>query len=172
MWCWCDHTNIVLHVHRDQVRGLAVSPCEEQHQALRLGEKSEPRYSHVLPLCSVPNAVRIEPTLLCLCLLQYVVVSSKKILFYNSEQDKELSNPYMVLDIEWGSSPLLQLRQDFSTNSINAHVVNIVLYLLHKYNPSVLTAWRRRIQLILLYKYRLYCCVVSVNTLLIVSDTV
>lgn len=33
-------------------------------------------------------------------ILQYVVVSSKKILFYNSEQDKEHSNPYMVLDIE------------------------------------------------------------------------
>lgn len=31
---------------------------------------------------------------------QYVVVSSKKILFYDSEQDKEQSNPYMVLDIE------------------------------------------------------------------------
>ncbi|XP_077092778.1 rho-associated protein kinase 2 isoform X4 [Siphateles boraxobius] len=31
---------------------------------------------------------------------KYVVVSSKKILFYNSEQDKELSNPYMVLDID------------------------------------------------------------------------
>lgn len=34
-------------------------------------------------------------------LLQYVIVSSKKILFYNSEQDKEQSIPYMVLDIEW-----------------------------------------------------------------------
>lgn len=32
--------------------------------------------------------------------LQYVVVSSKKILFYNDEQDKEQSNPSMVLDIE------------------------------------------------------------------------
>lgn len=53
-----------------------------------------------LALCSVPNVVRVEPTLLCLCSLQYVVVSSKKILFYSSEQDKELSNPYMVLDIE------------------------------------------------------------------------
>ncbi|XP_061418287.1 rho-associated protein kinase 2-like isoform X2 [Lethenteron reissneri] len=31
---------------------------------------------------------------------QYVVVSSKKILFYNDEQDKELSTPYMVLDID------------------------------------------------------------------------
>uniref|UniRef100_A0A672HQQ4 Rho-associated protein kinase 2 n=1 Tax=Salarias fasciatus TaxID=181472 RepID=A0A672HQQ4_SALFA len=30
----------------------------------------------------------------------YVVVSSKKILFYKSEQDKEQSIPYMVLDIE------------------------------------------------------------------------
>uniref|UniRef100_A0A8D3D2W5 non-specific serine/threonine protein kinase n=1 Tax=Scophthalmus maximus TaxID=52904 RepID=A0A8D3D2W5_SCOMX len=30
----------------------------------------------------------------------YVVVSSKKILFYNSEQDREQSIPYMVLDID------------------------------------------------------------------------
>uniref|UniRef100_A0A452RJK9 non-specific serine/threonine protein kinase n=1 Tax=Ursus americanus TaxID=9643 RepID=A0A452RJK9_URSAM len=30
----------------------------------------------------------------------YVVVSSKKILFYNDEQDKEQSNPSMVLDID------------------------------------------------------------------------
>lgn len=33
-------------------------------------------------------------------LSQYVVVSSKKILFYNDELDKEQSNPSMVLDIE------------------------------------------------------------------------
>lgn len=57
--------HVVLHVHRDQVGGLAVSPCEEQHQALRLGEKSEPRYSHALPLCSVRTVVQLEPTLLC-----------------------------------------------------------------------------------------------------------
>lgn len=38
-------------------------------------------------------------TLVLVC-VQYVVVSSKKILFYNSEQDKEQSIPYMVLDIE------------------------------------------------------------------------
>uniref|UniRef100_A0A8C4I523 Rho-associated protein kinase 2 n=1 Tax=Dicentrarchus labrax TaxID=13489 RepID=A0A8C4I523_DICLA len=31
---------------------------------------------------------------------KYVVVSSKKILFYNNEQDKEQSIPYMVLDID------------------------------------------------------------------------
>uniref|UniRef100_A0A8D2LAA3 Rho-associated protein kinase 1 n=2 Tax=Varanus komodoensis TaxID=61221 RepID=A0A8D2LAA3_VARKO len=31
---------------------------------------------------------------------QYVVVSSRKILFYNDEQDKEQSNPSMVLDID------------------------------------------------------------------------
>ncbi|XP_008115636.1 rho-associated protein kinase 2 isoform X1 [Anolis carolinensis] len=31
---------------------------------------------------------------------KYVVVSSKKVLFYHSEQDKEQSNPYMVLDID------------------------------------------------------------------------
>lgn len=41
----------------------------------------------------------IELTLYIL-FLQYVVVSSKKILFYNDEQDKEQSNPSMVLDIE------------------------------------------------------------------------
>ncbi|XP_033001262.1 rho-associated protein kinase 2 [Lacerta agilis] len=31
---------------------------------------------------------------------QYIIVSSKKILFYHNEQDKEQSNPYMVLDID------------------------------------------------------------------------
>uniref|UniRef100_A0AAQ4Q1Z3 Rho-associated protein kinase 2 n=1 Tax=Gasterosteus aculeatus aculeatus TaxID=481459 RepID=A0AAQ4Q1Z3_GASAC len=31
---------------------------------------------------------------------KYVVVSSKKVLFYNNEQDKEQSIPYMVLDID------------------------------------------------------------------------
>uniref|UniRef100_A0A674ECX5 non-specific serine/threonine protein kinase n=1 Tax=Salmo trutta TaxID=8032 RepID=A0A674ECX5_SALTR len=31
---------------------------------------------------------------------RYVVVSSKKILFYNSEMDREQSNPYMILDID------------------------------------------------------------------------
>ncbi|KAG5276673.1 hypothetical protein AALO_G00108410 [Alosa alosa] len=31
---------------------------------------------------------------------KYVVVSSKKILFYNNEVDKEQSNPFMVLDID------------------------------------------------------------------------
>lgn len=33
--------------------------------------------------------------------LQYVVVSSKKILFYNSEVDREQANPFMTLDLEW-----------------------------------------------------------------------
>ncbi|TRY98817.1 hypothetical protein DNTS_021087, partial [Danionella cerebrum] len=31
---------------------------------------------------------------------KYVVVSSKKIIFYSNEQDREHSNPYMVLDID------------------------------------------------------------------------
>ncbi|XP_069370860.1 rho-associated protein kinase 2-like isoform X3 [Paralichthys olivaceus] len=31
---------------------------------------------------------------------KYVVVSSKKILFYNSEQDRELANPFMTLEID------------------------------------------------------------------------
>uniref|UniRef100_A0A669AWD4 Rho-associated protein kinase 1 n=1 Tax=Oreochromis niloticus TaxID=8128 RepID=A0A669AWD4_ORENI len=41
-----------------------------------------------------------QPSHLSLQHLQYVVVSSKKILFYNDEQDKEQSNPSMVLDID------------------------------------------------------------------------
>lgn len=98
--------NVFPRVHRDAVGGLAVSPREEQHQALRLGEKSEPRFSRVTP--THPPVIVLyrtwfgsnQPRCCVLCLPQYVVVSSKKILFYNSEQDKELSNPYMVLDIE------------------------------------------------------------------------
>ncbi|XP_013922666.1 PREDICTED: rho-associated protein kinase 2 [Thamnophis sirtalis] len=31
---------------------------------------------------------------------KFIIVSSKKILFYHNEQDKEQSNPYMVLDID------------------------------------------------------------------------
>lgn len=31
---------------------------------------------------------------------QYVVVSSRKILFYNTENDKQNTDPVMVLDIE------------------------------------------------------------------------
>ena len=32
---------------------------------------------------------------------QYVVVSSKKVLFYSSEVDKSKSMPVLILDIEW-----------------------------------------------------------------------
>ena len=31
---------------------------------------------------------------------QYVVVSSRKVLFYNSESDKQVFDPVLVLDIE------------------------------------------------------------------------
>lgn len=34
-------------------------------------------------------------------LLQYVVVSSKKLLFYNTELDREKANLFMTPDIEW-----------------------------------------------------------------------
>lgn len=57
-------------------------------------------------LMVLPRAYSFGPTWFFLTLIldsifpQYVVVSSKKILFYNDEQDKEQSNPSMVLDIE------------------------------------------------------------------------
>lgn len=47
-----------------------------------------------------PWGVKSGSVLLSFQYFQYVVVSSKKILFYNDEQDKEQSNPSMVLDIE------------------------------------------------------------------------
>ncbi|XP_033872901.1 rho-associated protein kinase 2 isoform X1 [Acipenser ruthenus] len=52
---------------------------------------------------------------------KYVVVSSKKILFYNSEQDKELSNPYMVLDI----TKLFHVRPVTQTDVYRADVKEI-----------------------------------------------
>uniref|UniRef100_A0A8C7R4V4 non-specific serine/threonine protein kinase n=1 Tax=Oncorhynchus mykiss TaxID=8022 RepID=A0A8C7R4V4_ONCMY len=43
-----------------------------------------------------PGKTGLSPLTLTL----YVVVSSKKILFYNSDMDREQSNPYMILDID------------------------------------------------------------------------
>jgi hypothetical protein len=34
---------------------------------------------------------------------QYVVVSSKKIIFYNSENDKQNTDPVLILDLKWVS---------------------------------------------------------------------
>eukprot|EP00069_Balaena_mysticetus_P002189 bmy_03996T0 len=47
---------------------------------------------------------------------QYVVVSSKKILFYNDEQDKEQSNPSMVLDIEAETEEIPKIFQILYAN--------------------------------------------------------
>uniref|UniRef100_A0A8C5QNN1 Rho-associated protein kinase 2 n=1 Tax=Leptobrachium leishanense TaxID=445787 RepID=A0A8C5QNN1_9ANUR len=52
---------------------------------------------------------------------KYVVVSSKKILFYDSEQDKEQSNPYMVLDID----KLFHVRAVTQTDVYRADVKEI-----------------------------------------------
>ncbi|XP_056420175.1 rho-associated protein kinase 2 isoform X5 [Hyla sarda] len=52
---------------------------------------------------------------------KYVVVSSKKILFYDSEQDKEQSNPYMVLDID----KLFHVRQVTQTDVYRADAKEI-----------------------------------------------
>ncbi|CAH2246105.1 rho-associated kinase 2 isoform X3 [Pelobates cultripes] len=52
---------------------------------------------------------------------KYVVVSSKKILFYDSEMDKEQSNPYMVLDID----KLFHVRAVTQTDVYRADVKEI-----------------------------------------------
>lgn len=52
---------------------------------------------------------------------KYVVVSSKKILFYNSEMDKEQANPYMTLEIE----KLFHVRPITQTDCYRADVKEI-----------------------------------------------
>lgn len=80
---------------RLQAGGLDLSD-EQELQALRLGQKSNSfllRDRVHLVAESPWNHSAFFP-------LQYVVVSSKKILFYNSESDREQANPFMTLDIE------------------------------------------------------------------------
>lgn len=76
---------------------MALAPCEKQHQEVRMGEKGKESETDMM-LYNVSVEHVSSPCLFYL--LQYVVVSSKKILFYNSEQDREQSIPCMVLDIE------------------------------------------------------------------------
>uniref|UniRef100_A0A8C7VEW5 non-specific serine/threonine protein kinase n=1 Tax=Oncorhynchus mykiss TaxID=8022 RepID=A0A8C7VEW5_ONCMY len=52
---------------------------------------------------------------------RYVVVSSKKILFYNSEMDREQSNPFMILDI----NKLFHIRPVTQTDVYRADVKEI-----------------------------------------------
>uniref|UniRef100_A0A4W5MLT0 non-specific serine/threonine protein kinase n=1 Tax=Hucho hucho TaxID=62062 RepID=A0A4W5MLT0_9TELE len=52
---------------------------------------------------------------------KYVVVSSKKILFYNSEMDREQSNPFMILDID----KLFHIRPVTQTDVYRADVKEI-----------------------------------------------
>ncbi|XP_061667989.1 rho-associated protein kinase 2-like [Syngnathoides biaculeatus] len=52
---------------------------------------------------------------------KFVVVSSKKILFYNSEQDREQANPFMILDID----KLFHVRPVTQTDVYRAEAVEI-----------------------------------------------
>ncbi|XP_051909570.1 rho-associated protein kinase 2-like isoform X3 [Hippocampus zosterae] len=52
---------------------------------------------------------------------KFVVVSSKKILFYNSEQDREQANPFMILDID----KLFHVRPVTQTDVYRADAVEI-----------------------------------------------
>lgn len=91
---------------RLQAGGLAFTSYQE-HKAVWLGQKSNVFFSR-LQICLHSNyhchlvfsAFHPFGSLFPFP-LQYVVVSSKKILFYNSELDREQANPFMTLEIEW-----------------------------------------------------------------------
>ncbi|OXB63073.1 hypothetical protein ASZ78_016795 [Callipepla squamata] len=59
---------------------------------------------------------------------KYVIVSSKKILFYDSEQDKEQSNPYMVLDIEAWKCMCKSERQDYILITLTLVLIELTSY--------------------------------------------
>uniref|UniRef100_A0A671EIM0 non-specific serine/threonine protein kinase n=1 Tax=Rhinolophus ferrumequinum TaxID=59479 RepID=A0A671EIM0_RHIFE len=89
---------------------IATKPSSS-HMLLDSDSDSEEESLPYLPISSEPNDTesRLEGWLSLPVrnntkkfgwVRKYVIVSSKKILFYDSEQDKEQSNPYMVLDID------------------------------------------------------------------------
>eukprot|EP00069_Balaena_mysticetus_P011464 bmy_07141T0 len=89
---------------------IATKPSSS-HMLLDSDSDSEEESVPYLPISSEPNGTesRLEGWLSLPVrnntkkfgwVKKYVIVSSKKILFYDSEQDKEQSNPYMVLDID------------------------------------------------------------------------
>ncbi|XP_047377903.1 rho-associated protein kinase 2 isoform X2 [Sciurus carolinensis] len=87
---------------------IATKPSSS-HMLLDSDSDSEEESLPYLPISSEPNESRLEGWLSLPVrnntkkfgwVKKYVIVSSKKILFYDSEQDKEQSNPYMVLDID------------------------------------------------------------------------
>ncbi|KAB1267061.1 Rho-associated protein kinase 2 [Camelus dromedarius] len=89
---------------------IATKPSSS-HMLLDSDSDSEEESVHYLPISAEPNGTesRLEGWLSLPVrnntkkfgwVKKYVIVSSKKILFYDSEQDKEQSNPYMVLDID------------------------------------------------------------------------
>uniref|UniRef100_A0A8D0PK00 Rho-associated protein kinase n=1 Tax=Sus scrofa TaxID=9823 RepID=A0A8D0PK00_PIG len=87
---------------------IATKPSSS-HMLLDSDSDSEEESVPYLPISSEPNESRLEGWLSLPVrnntkkfgwVKKYVIVSSKKILFYDSEQDKEQSNPYMVLDID------------------------------------------------------------------------
>lgn len=92
---------------RLQTGGLDFTSYQE-HKAVWLGQKSNAStvISHIYRFVFLVITITTEslPPLTFRPLfafpLQYVVVSSKKILFYDSELDREQANPFMTLDIE------------------------------------------------------------------------
>ncbi|CAJ0933501.1 unnamed protein product [Ranitomeya imitator] len=63
---------------------------------------------------------------------KYVVVSSKKILFYDSEQDKEQSNPYMILYDNEGES---KKEQEFPVDPVEKS--NYICHKGHEFIPTL-----------------------------------
>ncbi len=109
-----DHSPLCVNIFlffslqtRRQAGGLDFTSYEE-HKAVWLGQKSKvsPIISRIYRCVYLVITTAIEsfpPVTFCAFFpfpLQYIVVSSKKILFYNNEQDREQANPFMTLDIE------------------------------------------------------------------------
>uniref|UniRef100_A0A8C8MIG7 Rho-associated protein kinase 1 n=1 Tax=Oncorhynchus tshawytscha TaxID=74940 RepID=A0A8C8MIG7_ONCTS len=79
---------------RERLNDLQLRMDNSSVTSLQMDETDKSRLEGWLSIPNKPNIKRYGWK------KQYVVVSSKKILFYNDEQDKEQSNPSMVLDID------------------------------------------------------------------------
>jgi hypothetical protein len=110
----CTTPNVIIHpfsINIDMIFGSVWVSVRlggrNAHDSL-IGRKIGQQDSHYLCVCfaesrlegwlSVPNKQNIRRHG---WKRQYVVVSSKKIIFYNSESDKQNTDPVLILDLKW-----------------------------------------------------------------------